>query len=54
MWKNDDDCPNSRARKESKERGQVKREYGRISGEEKKNAGYGEWCNPVSNMLHHV
>ena len=28
----DDDCPNSGARKEGKERGEVKEEYGRIWG----------------------
>ena len=33
-----------------KERGEVKGEYGGISGEEEGNVDYGEWCNPVSNM----
>ena len=32
---------NSRARKEEKERGEVKGEYGRICGEEEGNANYG-------------
>ena len=40
--------PNSRARKEGKEREDVKGEYGGISGEEEENADYG--YNPVSNM----
>ena len=28
--------------------------YGGICGEEEGNADYGVWCNPVSNILHHV
>ena len=47
-------APNSRARKGGKKRGKMKQEYGRIWGEEEGNADNGEWCKPVSNMLHHV
>ena len=47
-------APNSRAHKGKKERGEVKGEYGGVCGQEEGNADYGEWCNPVSNMLHHV
>ena len=43
-------APNSRAHRGKKERG----EYGAVCGEEKGNATMAEWCNPVSNMLHHV
>ena len=45
---------NCRVHKGDKERGEVKEEYGEIWGEEEENADYGEWCNPASNMLHHV
>ena len=47
-------APKSRARKEEKERGEVKGENGRIWGEEEGNADYGGMVNPVSNVLHHV
>ena len=46
-------APNSFARKGEKG-GEVKGKYGGIWGEEEENANTGEWCNPVSNMLHHV
>ena len=38
--------PNSCARKGGKERGEVKREYGKIPGEEEGNADYGEMVQP--------
>jgi len=41
--------PNSRARKEEKKRKEE------IEGTRRKGMlTTGEWCNPVSNMLHHV
>ena len=43
-------APNSRSRKEGEERGKVKGEYGKTSGEEE-NADYGIWCYIVSNMF---
>ena len=39
-------APNSRARKERKDRGEMKGEYGRISGEEKGNTDYGGMMPP--------
>ena len=39
-------APNSRADKGNKERGEVKGEYGGISGEEEGNADYGEMVQP--------
>ena len=48
-------APNSRAPKGKKESGEVKGKYGGVCEEEEEgNSDYGEWCNPVSNMLHHV
>ena len=38
-------APNSLARKGKMERGEVKREYGGVCGEEEGNADNGEWCN---------
>ena len=46
--------PNSRARKGGKERGGEVQGYEGISWEEEDSADYGEWCNLVRNMLHHV
>ena len=45
---------NSRAHTGKKERGEEKGEYGGVCREEEGNADSGEWCNSVSNMLHHV
>ena len=43
----DNDCLNdSSARKGEKKRGEVMGEYGRICGEEKRNAGYGGMVQP--------
>ena len=41
---------NSLARKGGK-RGEVKEEF---KGKKRGKLTTGEWCNPVSNMLHHV
>ena len=42
----DDDCPNSRARKGWKKRREVKWEYGGIRGEDEGNADYGGMMQP--------
>ena len=39
-------APNSRAHKGKKERGEVKREYGGVCGEEEGNADYGGMVQP--------
>ena len=46
-------APNSRVRKE-KQSGEVKGEYGIIWGKEEGGADYGEWCDPVSKISHHM
>ena len=44
--------PNSRARKEGEERGEVKWEYGRFSGEEEGDAGYGGMVQPSQQHVY--
>ena len=46
--------PNSRAHKVKKERGEVKGGMEEFEGRRRGIRAAGEWCNPVSNMLHHV
>ena len=46
-------APNSRAQKGKKERGEVKGNMEEFEGR-KRMLTTGKWCNPVSNMLHHV
>ena len=46
--------PNSRARKGRKERGEVMGSMEELEGSRMGMLTTREWCNPVSNMLHHV
>ena len=46
-------APNSRVRKGRKESGAMKGEYA-FEGRRMGMLATGEWCNLVSNMLHHV
>jgi len=47
-------APSSRAHKGEKERGEEKGEHGEFEGRMTGVLTTREWCNPVSNMLHHV
>ena len=47
-------APNSSARKGGKERGEVKGEYGRTSGDLEGNIDYDGILQPSNNMLHHL
>ena len=48
-------APNSRAHKGEKQRGKEKEDEGdEFEGRTRGMLTTGEWCNPVSNMLHHV
>ena len=47
-------APHSRAHKGEKEKGEVKGNMEEIEGRRSGMLITGEWCNPVSNMLHHV
>ena len=47
-------APNSRAHKGEKERGEVKGNMKEFEGRRRGMLTTGEWCNTVSNMLHHV
>ena len=46
--------PNSRAIKGGKERGEVKGSMEEFDGRRRGMLTTGEWCNPVSSLLHHV
>ena len=45
---------NSRTRKWKEKRGEVKGEYEELEGRKRGMLTTGEWCNSVSDKLHHV
>ena len=47
-------APNSHACKEQKKRDEVNGSMEEFEGRRRGMLTTGEWCNPVSNMLHHV
>ena len=50
----DDNYPQLSCTKGMEEGGEVKVEYGKIWWRNKMMLTTEEWCNPVSNMLHHA